>query len=382
MSTRLAVPTSPRMLRLVPWLVACAALAVVPLAAPSCSAGGDGDGTGGSAGSGVGGLDLDGGSGASGGGFDKDASCAIASDEATKVPVTLLIMFDKSGSMLGPPWTQTTLALQDFFMDPASAGLSVGIRFFPDDGCDEPACDAVPCSQPKVEPAPLTDLSAPTDVQEQALLDAFIDESPAGGTPMSAALQGALIWASNHVSAHPLEKVAVVLVTDGEPEDCNTDTTYITGLASDAYNQSGVLTFAIGLEGSSETLMDHLASAGGTGSGVFIGAGNAQEELVAALNGIRDTTVACEYVLPTEVDGHPVIPSQVNVFYSAGGTGEAVAIGQVPNAGACTTDKGGWYYDDPASPTRILFCDSTCTGLRSDENAVVEILVGCTTIPA
>src|SRR5512133_242225 len=101
MSRRPSAPPPPprrlsivRLVRSLPWLVAGAALCLVPLAAPSCSAGGDGNGSGGSAGSGGIGLELDGGNGASGAAFDKDAACALASDEATEVPVNLLIMFD------------------------------------------------------------------------------------------------------------------------------------------------------------------------------------------------------------------------------------------------------------------------------------------------
>jgi hypothetical protein len=289
-------------------------------------------------------------------------------------------MFDKSGSMLGPKWSQSTAALQAFFSDPASAGLRVGLRFFPDNGCDE-NCDAAPCAIPKVEPAPLTDLSAPTDTQEQALFVAFDGVNPGGGTPMSTALQGGLTWATTYLTAHPFEKAAVVLVTDGEPENCNTDVSAIASLAGEAHTTYGVLTFVIGLEGSSEATINHIAQAGGSGQGLFIGPNNAQEALVAALNQIRASTVACEFVVPATVDGQPVNPGLVNVVFTPSGGGAPVLIGQVANSESCTPDKGGWYYDNPASPTRLTFCASTCAAMQADAGAKVDIMLGCSTVP-
>jgi len=346
----------------------------------ACSAGGShlGDGT--TTGQG-GDLFEDGGTG--GNGFDWDAACLKASDQATEVPVSLMLMFDKSGSMLGPKWSQSTAALQTFFADQNSAGLRVGLSFFPDSttGCDE-SCNVAACAVPKVEPGPLTNLSSPTDTQEQALFDAFVGVTPGGGTPMSTALQGALDWATTYLGSHPFEKAGVVLVTDGEPADCPPlDPPSIAAEAAAAYASHGVLTFAIGLEGAYESTIDDIALAGGTGVGLFIGADQAQQKLVDALNHIRGSTVACDFVVPSEVDGQPVNPDLVNVVYTPPG-GDPVLVGQVAGEGACTPDKGGWYYDNPDSPTRLTFCDSTCAAMQSELGAKVDILLGCTSVPA
>ena len=356
-----------------PWLFGAVGLGV----GAACSAGGGSD-LGGGTTTGQGGNWFDGGTGGSG--FDWDAACLKASNEATEVPVSLLLMFDKSGSMLGPKWSQSTAALQAFFSDPACAGLRVGLRFFPDTGCDE-NCDEAPCAVPKVEPAPLTDLSAPTDTQEQALLDAFVGVSPGGGTPMSTALQGGLDWATTYLGSHPFEKAAVVLVTDGDPQNCDMNVSNISAEAQAAYSSHGVLTFVIGLPGSTESTINHIAQAGGTGQGIFIVSDNAQAELVAALNHIRGSTVACEYLVPSEVNGQPVDPDLVNVVYTPGGGGDPVLIGQVQGKEACTPDKGGWYYDNPVAPTRLTFCESTCTAMQAEPGAKVDILIGCSTIP-
>ncbi len=313
------------------------------------------------------------------GGIDENAACAEASDEAKNVPVNLYIMFDKSGSMTGTKWSQSTAALQAFFSDPASAGLRVALRFFPDTGCDE-NCNVAPCAVPKVEAGELTSLSAPTDVQEQALLDAFVGVVPSGGTPLSTALGGALTWGATVLSTAPSEKAVVALVTDGFPEDCDASQNNFVNAAKGALDTNGVLTFAIGLEGANQNLMDAIAMAGGTTSSVVIGTANAQQDLVDALNEIRETTLACEYEVPTLVDGNTVDPNRVNVLYQTG-SGQTLTLGQVADEAACTTTSG-WYYDDPSMPTRILFCPSTCISIRDDPQAAIELLFGCLTVPA
>ena len=342
--------------------------------ASSCAAGRGSDGQeGGNNGSG--GVSFDGGTGTNTG-IDSDAACATASDEAKNVPVNMYIMFDKSFSMLDK-WSQTTSALQNFFMDPASAGLRIALRFFPDEGCDN-NCSVAGCSQPKVPLGELTNLSAPTDAHEQALLDAFIDVEPAGGTPMSAALDGALLWAQGVLMNAPEEKAVVLLVTDGEPTDCNEDDNYLIAAAGSAYDNRGIITFAIGLEGSAESLLNGIAHAGGSKKAIFVGNEKAKEELTAALNAIRETSIACEFQMPT---GNMVDPGKINVVYTPGDGSGAITIGQVPSVAECGA-KAAWYYDNPVNPTKITLCPETCSSIQADEQAKLDILVGCGTIPA
>jgi hypothetical protein len=70
---------------------------------------------------------------------------------------------------------------------------------------------------------------------------------------------------------------------------------------------------------------------------------------------------------------------KVNVQYTPGG-GMPQLIGNVATAAACDAQSGGWYYDNNASPTKILLCPVTCSTVSSDPNAKIEILLGCDTI--
>ena len=114
-----------------------------------------------------------------------------------------------------------------------------------------------------------------------------------------AALDGALRWAATHQAANPAETTVLIFVTDGEPRGCNENFDDIAALAGNALSRTGVATYAIGLEGSSEAQMDQLAAAGGTGSGIFIGnSANAEAELLAALDTIRGETLSCNFAIP------------------------------------------------------------------------------------
>jgi hypothetical protein len=66
-------------------------------------------------------------------------TCAAESHQAQGVPVDVFFLLDGSGSMDDPvgtttKWEMVRKALASFFADPSSAGLSVGVRFFPFDG--------------------------------------------------------------------------------------------------------------------------------------------------------------------------------------------------------------------------------------------------------
>ncbi len=313
--------------------------------------------------------------GAVDGGIDPDAGCATATTEGKLHPVDLLLMVDKSGSMADAgKWDAVSQALRSFFADPATAGLRVALRFFPDAGCDSQACSTLQCSKPLVDLAPLTLASAPADAQEQALLDAVASRLPGGDTPMHAALSGAEAWGAKHQNGEPGEKATVVLVTDGEPNGCNDDIAAIASLASAARVQHGVLTYAVGLAGSNVDQMNLLAQAGGTKLAFFIGSGDVGAQLVAALKSIQGDQIACDLPLPAPPSGQ-LDPAKVNVVYVPGDGSPPVTIGRVESKSYCS--HGGWHFDDPVAPAKVVLCGSTCAAVRTDVAAKVEIVLGC-----
>lgn len=334
-------------------------------------------------------LDLGGSSNTplgTGGGVAVEA-CATDTLKAERSPVNMFIQFDRSGSMNeSDKWPQAAGALNAFFQDPSTAGLRVALRFFPDEspvpGCTRDAtvgmaCDVATCSQPLVALGELMADAAPVDLHEKKLLDAVAASGPPvqgagdGGTPMYAALAGALSWAQAQKAATPDEKTIVVLVTDGSPSGCNTRINDIAQLASDALTTSGVSTYAIGIEGAQERQVNQIAAAGGTQQAFFVGALGAELQLIQALNAIRGAVLSCDLALPK---GNNVDPGKVNVQLTPTGTAPEV-IGQA--AGPDNCEAGGWHYDNPAAPKRISLCPSTCQRVQADGGAQIDIVLGC-----
>jgi hypothetical protein len=329
-------------------------------------------GAGGSMGSGADGGFNPGENGGAGAGYE---NCAEATAAPQNIGVSMFIAVDKSGSMDGDKWDSAKAAFTAFFQDSAADAMSVALRFWPEGACDDDDCNVAACATPQVPLGSLGDAA-----HEQALINLFNATEPDGGTPMSAALAGATTWAvDQQTGTEGAERFVVLLLTDGEPNGCEEDIDAIAAIAGAAY-ASDVLTFAVGLEGSNEQDMDAIATAGGTSQGFFIGAANAEAELLAALEAIQQTAVACTFAMPESNDpSAPVDPSKVNVTYTPAGTSDVVTILQVSDESACDPTDGGWYYDDPMSPSLITLCPASCDAVQEGDGAEVKIVLGCAT---
>ena len=365
--------------------------------------------------------------------IEEDAACGTGKASATLKPVNMLVMYDRSWSMnecgdgsttmmtnneIDCPtksrWDLTSAALIAFFQSPDAADLNVALRFFPDDtpGCTGfpeagmgfppggpgtdagvPAtdagatlnCDVATCAVPLVDIAPLLADPAPTDTHEAELVAAVMNSTPPGpampnpnpATPTYAALGGAEQWAVAYQTAHPDGQAVVVLVTDGEPYGCDTSTNNIARLASDANTQAGVLTYVVGLTGSSEAGLNQIARSGGTDQAYFVSDGNgATDELLKTLISIKGMALSCDLDVPTNDEaGMEINPLLINVNY-ASGTNPATELGYVESLAACGSEPA-WYYDDPKNPMVIHLCPSTCDTVKADTMASLQILAGC-----
>ena len=95
----------------------------------------------------------------------------------------------------------------------------------------------------------------------------------------------------------------------------------------------------------------------------------------------QSTKLACSWDIPEPSDGGVVDPNMVNVEYTADGN-PPEAIGYVDGVAACANVQHGWYFDDPASPTKVLACPQTCEMLQNAVNAGINIIFGCVRRPA
>lgn len=342
--------------------------------------------TGGGGGAG-GSVAIDGGGSGGHGMIDPSSACATSTVQANLTPVDLFILFDRSSSMsYKSKWAAATMALTSFFQSPASAGLGVALRFFPEDGCDNVTCNAAACGQPLVPLGRLLSTSAPADAQEQALVNVSSTKVPApnevmggGGTPLAPALSGAESWATTTLGQKPGDRVAVILVSDGEVNGCDEDANNMAKIVGSAH-AAGIDTFAVGLAGYFEAQMNAIAQAGGTGQALFIGKTDVQADLLNALQTIQQKQVSCALPMPQAAPGKVVDPTLVNVDYTPEG-GVIGLLGQVTSAATCGA-AGGWYYNDPSAPTQIVLCPSTCATVQADPVAKIDIILGCQTEPA
>lgn len=334
-----------------------------------------GTGAGGTGGSLFGG---EGGTGA--GGTDKDAApdntCGYTTEKADTHPVTLYILVDKSSSMTGFKWDAAKAGITAFVNDAASAGLGVGLRFFPRPPDGTPVCDQKAYQTPEVPFGVLPDNAQP-------IIDALAAATPNGfDTPVYPALGGGILAGIDIAANDPDRRTAVLLVTDGKPvgpaATCGgvdpEDTTVIANLAkTGAEFNPPVATYVIGLPGVDQTFANAVAAAGGTDSAILIGNVNVEESFKQALDKVRGDALPCDYAIPETVTDGQFEVTEVNVVLTYSGK-EPTFVPQVKTCGE------GWKYDDPANPKRIVLCPATCDKLHADFGAKIEIALGCETI--
>lgn len=376
--------------------------------------GSGGNGTGAS-GSGNGGLGSGGEDGFDAGamtdGSVTDASaCAAESTKAEQLPLDMYIMLDQSGSMSdavsngGTKWNAVSGALQTFVNQPGTAGIGVGIQYFPlvsggqtcsptcatDADCgtfgpcffgicfacaaaSSDSCTAADYAKADVEIAPLPGVAS-------ALIASIGKHGPTGGTPTSAALQGAIDHAKAWSTQNPNHVVIDVLATDGEPSGCDEDLNHINAIAAaGASGMPKVLTFVVGV-GASLTALNGIAMAGGTGQAFIVDTNqNVNQQFLDALNKIRGAALSCSYLIPVPKMGKPNFDS-VNVQYAPGDGSATAVFPKVKDKASCPAGGNAWFYDDNAAPKQILLCDATCDKVSADTKGQIDILLGCATI--
>jgi hypothetical protein len=374
----------------------------------STGAGGNHSGAGGNN-SGAGGDDIgfDAGPPTDGSTLDDSGACAAESKKAEQLPLDMYIMLDQSGSMTdsvsggGTKWDAVTSAFKTFVNQPGTAGIGIGIQYFPLDasgaacsptcateadcggfgpcflgicfGCaaaGNDSCDSADYAKPDVEIATLPGAAG-------AFIASINKHQPTNNTPTSAALQGAIdhakAWNPNHV-------VIDVLATDGDPTECDTDLNNINAIAAAGLSGTPkILTFVIGV-GTSLSALNGTAAAGGTGQAFIVDTNqNVNQQFLDALNKIRGAALSCSYLIPVPTKGNPDFNS-VNVQYTPGGGGPVAVLPKVKDKASCPPGGDAWFYDNNAAPKQILLCDATCTKVAADTQGQIDILLGCATI--
>lgn len=318
-----------------------------------------------------GGLQLGGG----GPGLDPDDTCASSAATAGQIPLDMLIILDRSGSMDGSNWEGATGAIKDFVDSPQAVGVNLALSYFPDEESDFGSeCNHKVYQDPTVPLGELPDHGT-------AIKTSLDTTEPGGGTPMYGALKGGLFFATAHQEAHPERKVVVVMSSDGEPNSCEADNgndiNVIAELAAKARNYNGVLTFAIAINGANVSSLDKIAIQGGTTSAFDVT--NDVTAFAEKMEEIRQSALACEFILPEPPEGEELDPKLVNVTYRPEELDEKLPYAE--NLADCS-DGAGWYYDNANAPTRIILCPASCEQAKADgSTSNLEVSFGCKTVP-
>jgi hypothetical protein len=309
--------------------------------------------------------------------YEAPEACATQDVEAQLKPLDLYMMVDRSASMSGTPWVNQSNALKAFFNDPASAGITVAMRFFPlDNNCSpqNSSCNGNAYATPLVDWGVLNGHAT-------ALANAINATSPNGCfTPTEEALYGVLKGAQQRQIAQPGHVVVAVIVSDGQPccDDCPIeDAAGIGNIAGSYYNGANanppIRTFAIFVAPDANAVMTQIAQKGGTDHAYNATGGS--QVFIDALKAIQGTAIPCDFDMPHPSQG-VVDPNQVTLQYLPGGTGTPVDVPRVPDSGQCGSGDG-WYYDNNTNPTKITLCPATCATMKADPKAKVNISLGC-----
>ena len=287
--------------------------------------------------------------------------CDADSYSAERKRLDIYMVVDDSASMV-PWWPSTIEAVSKFIHDQGSAGIGVGLQFFGSE------CSVEYYAKPRV---PIAELPGAIPMFEMAW-----PVLPLEGTAMVPALTGAVQHAREHMTQHPDSKTVVLLVTDGLPSTCDSTAEGVVQAAAAGLSGSpSVQTFVIGL-GLDLTVLDTFAKAGGSEKAILVDPA-ATQALLTALGSIRGQALPCDYALPS--DDSNVDVKRVNLRHTTA-SGQAETIGWVADASACDPAQGGWYFDDPGAPRRMIVCANRCEQLKQ-AGGEVQVLLGCPRVP-
>lgn len=306
--------------------------------------------------------------------------CSSTGATAKPVPVDIFVLMDRSGSMVyavpglvrdgGAPlsrWDSLEEALTNFVSSPAASGLQIGIGFFPPAGLYG-ECDVMGYANPPVPIAPLPGVAP-------AFIAAMNMTSPAGGTPMMPALQGAVQYAKQREMMTG-RRTAIALATDGDPGGCNSTVSGVVQVATMAASE-GIYTFVIGV-GPSLGSFSAIATAGGTRM-PFLVESATPADLAMAFKNVQSQAarLACSFMVPPPPPGEMLDPFKVTVrFTPAMNPAQAFGIDMVPARADCG-QNGGWYFDDLFNPTTVNLCDASCQKVNGAGEGSLSVQFGC-----
>jgi hypothetical protein len=314
-----------------------------------------------------------------GGGGMADFACVGSRSKAELVPVNLVVLLDRSGSMgdgvNGDPklkWNPVVAGLDAFFADAQSAGMQAALQFFtnPFATSQVDECNPGEYYAMAVPMTPLPDAQTFTAKIAQVM--------PMGNTPTLPALQGAISYAQDtQAKTTPGARTAIVLVTDGEPDFCDSSVNDVALAVAKVAATLPTYVIGVGTSATDTMALDQIAKAGATGQSIPVSVGDpvkTKADILSALQGIRGLVLSCDFAIPAPPQGMTIDFQRVNVDYTSSTSGFV----QLGYDSMCMSGMG-WHYDNAGSPTKVQLCSGTCQTVRQDHGGQIDVVFGCRT---
>jgi hypothetical protein len=354
-----------------------------------------------------------------------DKTCFEGTKPSKAIPVNMLLVIDKSGSMKQTDtyeqgkWQALTSALGDALKADVvkkNPNMSVGLLLFPGeqvkDSCaDEDATEC--CELPNETVNVEVGLAADT---VNSIVDTLEGVDPSGLTPTADALDAALTYFKGGEGSLLKGDKYVLLATDGGPNcnaslECENDECTVALDTDDckssnccanesrlwcvdwketkakiaALNKAGVKTIVVGIPGSEEYAqwLNDFADAGGAVAPSAADDGGAHYYEVSASGGIKalqqtfaDITVSLVRSCRTQLDYTPTSTSEwlVNVALDC----KVVPQGVEGAGGAGGAGGGGlnWMIDRSTDPPTIELLGDQCERVQNGVDRI-DIIIGC-----
>jgi hypothetical protein len=225
-----------------------------------------------------------------GGGDARDADCASSIVRTTVIAPEMLIVLDRSGSMLTNGWSQAVSSVELVTAE-LDDRIDFGLLLFPDS--TGYACTA-------------STVDVPLGPQRASAIKALLDgTTPLGNTPTAAALataHTALVAANADAGVSKAAQYAV-LITDGAPNCAagGIDQALVSASVNElaAMRREGIKTYVLGYlvsDAPSQAALDSMAVAGGTGDTHYRDIGDS-DALQTELSHIAADANTCKFVL-------------------------------------------------------------------------------------
>lgn len=386
---------------------------------------GNGSGGGGSAGAGDGGngIMFDAGTSDDGGGLDPDASCAavVEKAEAKLLPVDIIWMVDNSASM-APAVAEVQAGLNNFAALIGQKSLDYRVIMLSIRNKTSPLMVGGSTRYPVCIPPPLAGdnncgngpnfLQSSVDIKSTQPLEQFLGTLGQTEGYLVGEEKGGEPWAQ---FLRPQATKTMVIVTDDNARLSVADFEHFAGgknpfnslmlppgILDPAWNGlfnnyifSGIYGWGSDVDpmvacqypdnseppSSGPTYTELVTKTGGVRAKICDGPAAWQPFFDQVAQAVVETSkLSCEIPIPAPSMGS-IDYGKVNVKLVSDGSGDFIVF--VKEAATCAA-TGGWYYDDPAKPAKVMLCPASCDEAQKavgpGKAGSIEILFGCETI--